>query len=157
MIRPGTPAEAEAIARLHVRTRQHAYADSLPAEGLASDSLERRAEQWRRWPPLVAEQDGEIVGFVSVGPSGDDDAEGELYAIYVDPDHWRTGIGRDLIRAGEQRLRELGYTGAVLWVFEDNPRARHFYEATGWRLDGARRSIPIFGAPIQEVRYRREL
>jgi ribosomal protein S18 acetylase RimI-like enzyme len=158
MIRPGTPDDAEAVARVQVRSWQAAYAHVLPAEALAGPSVERRAEQWRTWPPpLVAEVDGQIVGFVAVGAARDDDADGELYAIYVDPEHWGTGVGRGLIRAGERRLAELGYTDVVLWVLEDNPRARRFYEAAGWSHDGSRQPIDLFGVSLPEVRYRKRL
>jgi ribosomal protein S18 acetylase RimI-like enzyme len=157
MIRPGTPADADAVAGVHVRTWQAAYAHVFPADRLDNLSPDRRAEQWRQHPPLVAEDDGAIIGFVSVGASRDDDAEGELYAIYVDPTRWGTGVGRELIEAGEARLRELGQHEVVLWVLEDNPRARRFYEAAGWRIDGARRPIEFLGIEVPEVRYRKRL
>ncbi len=157
MIRPGTPADAEAVARVHVGTWQTAYAHVFPPERLAELSVERRARQWREWPPLVAEMDGVIVGFVSVGASRDDDAAGELFAIYVDPEHWGTGVGRELIAAGEERLRELGHGEAILWVLDDNPLARRFYERAGWHHDGTTRPIEIFGIEVPEVRYRKDL
>jgi len=142
---------------VHVRTWQVAYAHVFPAERLAELSIERRADQWREWPPLVAVADGAVVGFISVGASRDDDAAGELFAIYVDPEHWSTGVGRELIAAGEERLRALGRTNAILWVLGDNPRARRFYERAGWHHDGATRSIEIFELEVLEVRYRKEL
>ena len=37
---------------------------------------------------LVAEEGGQVVGFVVVGPAEDPEGAGELYAINVDPDHW---------------------------------------------------------------------
>jgi len=157
LIRPGTPADAEAVACIHVRTWQAAYAHVFPAERLAELSIERPADQWREWPPLVAVADGVVVGFVSVGASRDDDAAGELFAIYVDPEHWGTGVGPELIAAGEERLRELGHANAILWVLDDNPRARRFYERAGWQHDGASRSIEIFELEVLEVRYRKEL
>jgi GNAT superfamily N-acetyltransferase len=97
-----------------------------------------------------------VVGFVSVGASRDADASGELFAIYVEPDHWGTGVGGDLLAAGEQRLRELGHTDAILWVLEDNPRARRFYERAGWSRDGARRPITFLGVEVPEARYRKQ-
>jgi GNAT superfamily N-acetyltransferase len=157
VIRPGTPADAEAVARVHVRTWQAAYAHVFPGERLAELSVERRADQWREWPPLVAVADGVIVGFVSVGASRDDDAAGELFAIYVAPGHWGTGIGRELIAAGEERLRQFGHTNAILWVLDDNPRARRFYERAGWHHDGTARPIEILGLNVLEVRYRKDL
>lgn len=105
----------------------------------------------------MSEREGKIVGFVSIGPGRDADADGELYAIYVHPKHWGTGIGRELIEAGEERLRELGYRDAILWVLEDNPRAHRFYDAAGWRADGTSRPIEIFGVEVPEVRFRKKL
>jgi ribosomal protein S18 acetylase RimI-like enzyme len=129
----------------------------LPAERLAQLSVERRAPQWRDWPPLLAESGDVVVGFVSVGASRDADADGELFAIYVDPDYWGRGVGRKLMAAGEERLRELGHVEAILWVLADNPRARRFYERSDWQHDGTTRTIEIFGIDIAEVRYRKIL
>ena len=105
----------------------------------------------------IGRQALEIVGFVGVGPSRDPDAEGELYTIYVHPDRWQGGIGRELIRAGEARLRELGYGRVVLWVLEGNLRAQRFYELAGWVADGERRTIEFVGQSIPEVRYAKQL
>jgi ribosomal protein S18 acetylase RimI-like enzyme len=164
MVRQATAADADAIARVHVRTWQEAYAHVFPAEELASISLERRAEYWRTvvahsTTVLVAEVDGDVVGFASVGSSRDADSEGlgELFAIYVDPAHWDAGIGRELGVAADESLRKLGFDEATLWVLEDNPRARRFYEAGGWHLDGARRVGTHLGVETSEVRYRRDL
>jgi ribosomal protein S18 acetylase RimI-like enzyme len=157
VIRPGTPDDAEAVARVHVETWQAAYAHALPRVQLMAQAPQDRVEMWRRWPPLVAEVDGEITGFVSVGPCRDDEKLGELYAIYVHPRHWDTGVGRSLMEAGETRLRELGYDEAILWVLDDNPRARRFYEIAGWSLDGGAREDELFGFKLAEVRYRKQL
>jgi GNAT superfamily N-acetyltransferase len=157
VIRQGTRDDAQGVARVQVRTWQAAYAGLLPSDGLSRMSVDRAAEQWQAHPPLVAEQDGEIMGFVSMGASRDDDADGELFAIYVEPGRWGTGVGRALIDAAEARLRERGYRDVILWVLEDNSRARLFYEAAGWQADGGRRPIEIFGVSFPEVRYRKRL
>jgi GNAT superfamily N-acetyltransferase len=157
VIRTGTAADAAAVAGVHVRTWQAAYAHVFPAEQLAELSIDQRAGQWRDRPPLVAEREGIIIGFVSVGASRDEDGCGELFAIYVDPDHWGKGVGCELIAAGEERLRHLGYTEAILWVLDDNPRARCFYERAGWYHDGETRPIEIFAIEVPEVRYRKQL
>jgi GNAT superfamily N-acetyltransferase len=164
VVRPATPADADAIARVHLRTWQGAYAHVFPPETLASISHERRAEHWRRILPtapatLVAEVDGEVVGFASAGPSVDADGEGvgELYALYVEPAHWDAGIGRELGVAADDALRALGFDEATLWVLEDNPRARRFYEAGGWRVDGTTRTGRHLGVETPEVRYRKDL
>ena len=88
----------------------------------------------------VAEDGGRIVAFVSVGPSRDDDAEGELYAIYALPEAWGTGAGAALMQAGLAAMRAAGYRDAVLYVLDDNPRARRFYEREGWGSTAERRA-----------------
>jgi GNAT superfamily N-acetyltransferase len=157
VIRPGTAADAEAVARVQVETWQAAYAHALPREELMALSVEQRAEMHRRNPPLVAEIEGEVVGFVAVGRTHDLEGDGELYAIYVHPDHWGEGVGAALIEAGEQRLRELGHLEAHLWVLDDNPRARRFYELAGWVKDGGTRTLNLFGIDVPEVRYSKVL
>jgi GNAT superfamily N-acetyltransferase len=157
MIRPGTPEDAEAVARVHVETWQAAYAHVLPRQELQAMSPADRVEQWRRRPPIVAEVDGQVVGFVSVGASRSADAEGELYAIYVHPDHWGTGVGRTLLEAGETELSRLGHRSVVLWVLDDNPRARRFYERAGWSTDGMTQDVELFGFSLSEVRYTKAL
>ena len=158
MIRPGTADDAEGVARVQVETWQAAYAHALPADRLRALSLDEAVARHRLWPPeFVAEQGGEIVGFVAVGRSRDPGTDGELFAIYVHPEHWGTGVGRELIEAGEEELRNLGHEEAILWVLDDNPRARRFYSLAGWSLDGMAREIQIFGFDVSEVRYAKRL
>ena len=89
MIRPGTPEDADGAARVHVETWQAAYAHALPADQLAALSVDQRAPGWRLWPPtFVAEEAGVIVGFIDVGASRDEDADAELFSLYVHPDSW---------------------------------------------------------------------
>jgi GNAT superfamily N-acetyltransferase len=158
VVRPGTAADAEGVARVQVETWQAAYAHALPSEQLQALSLEEAVQRHRSWPPtFVAEHGGQIVGFVSVGSSRDPDTDGELFAIYVHPEHWGTGVGRTLIESGEEELRTLGHEEAILWVLDDNPRARRFYELAGWSADGTAREIRIFGFDVSEVRYAKRL
>jgi GNAT superfamily N-acetyltransferase len=94
---------------------------------------------------------------VNAGPSRDGDAAagtGEVYAIYVDPSAVGTGIGQALLARAVSGMRERGYTAATLWVLDGNTRARRFYEAAGWRPDGAPQEGERGGAAQQEVRYR---
>jgi GNAT superfamily N-acetyltransferase len=82
---------------------------------------------------------------------------GELYAIYVTPDAWGTGAGRALMAEHLERIWRSGFDEAVLWVLDDNPRARRFYEAAGWTTDGAAKDYQLLGTPVRVVRYRIEL
>lgn len=167
MVRTARVEDADAIAALHVRTWQAAYRGLVPDQTLQDLDPALRAERWRETllegstRVFVSEINGGLAGFVACGPSRDPDmvGEGELYAIYVDPRHWGAGIGRELLSTGEEAMRRLGYREAGLWVLEDNPRARRFYEAAGWILDETARKLLPDGAAagLVEVRYRRSL
>lgn len=156
LVRAAVPEDAEAIAAVHVRAWQVAYAHVFPPEKLAGLDEAARARQWREgleadWHALVLD---DLSGFASVGPSREVSGEGELYAIYVSSEHWGTGRGRALMDAALAALREAGFEDAILWVLEDNPRARRFYEAAGWRLDGTVKEDEFLDTPVREVRYR---
>ena len=140
---------------------QSAYRHVYPAADL--DALPIDPERWRSrlhvpppgWTTMVCEHEGRVVGFASAGPSRDEDELGELYAIYVEPEAWSTGAGRALMAAAEQRLSS-EYDAALLWVLEDNPRARGFYERGGWVPDGVRKAEERLGVRAPEVRYRKD-
>jgi GNAT superfamily N-acetyltransferase len=159
-VRRAIPRDAAAIADVHTRSWQGAYAHVFGPEVLASIDVDRRAAGWERnladdrGAVFVAESDGGVVAFVSVGPSRDDDAEGELYAIYALPETWGRGLGYALMAPALESLRESGHRDAILWVLDDNPRARAFYEREGWTLDGAEKVEEFLGTNVREVRYR---
>jgi GNAT superfamily N-acetyltransferase len=105
----------------------------------------------------VAESEGQVVGFASTGPGRDDDlpaGTGELMAIYVAPGACGKGFGARLFRRAIADLRERHLDPVVLWVLTDNPRGRNFYEALGWRPDGAVRPLDFGGTAVEEIRYR---
>jgi ribosomal protein S18 acetylase RimI-like enzyme len=108
---------------------------------------------------LVADEDGELVGFIACGPSRDPSpaaGAGEVQSLYVAPASWRRGAGRALMAAGLAALAERGYAHANVWSFAANERANAFYEAQGFERDGATRREEVW-AHVDEVRYRRPL
>jgi ribosomal protein S18 acetylase RimI-like enzyme len=165
-LRTGKDSDLKAVGRVHWRSRAAAYAHILAPETLASGgSAEALGEWWsERWKweqethrLTVAESDGgEVVGFTYVGPSETEGAV-ELYAIHVVPELVGTGAGRDLMVDALERLREIGGERAVLWVLEENERARRFYDQGGWKPDGGTRVEAINGEPVPQLRYSREL
>ncbi|HXB49020.1 MAG TPA: GNAT family N-acetyltransferase [Streptosporangiaceae bacterium] len=78
-------------------------------------------------------------------------------AIYLAPDSWGRGLGRELMTAALTYLADLGYDEVTLWVLDTNARARRFYEAAGFRPDGAIKVDDSRSFPLREVRYRRSL
>jgi GNAT superfamily N-acetyltransferase len=160
-IRPLTDADVDAVAAVHVRSWQAAYAGIIPAGVLAAMDPAARAARMRAREAgpaertLVAVADGAVVGFAMVGPDRDEDGPGELYALYVDPDHWGTGAGRALIGAARAELAAAGFRVMRLWVLEGNHRARRFYERAGLAPDGGRQMYRPRGSAVDvpEIRY----
>jgi ribosomal protein S18 acetylase RimI-like enzyme len=151
-IRRASVSDAAAVAAVHVRTWQAAYRHVFGEERLAQIDPSRRVAGWTRVlnageDVFVADEDGRVVGFVSVGGC-------ELFAIYTLPEAWGSGAGPALMRAALGQLRADGCAEAALWVLEDNPRARRFYEREGWELDGGRKKDDFLGLRVDEVRYR---
>ena len=157
MIRQAVLGDEDDLADVHVTTWQVAYARIFPTEFLESLDRERRAKWWRNyleggeWAAVSVVD--RVVGFCTAHASRDNDSWGEVFSIYVHPDHWDGGHGAGLLRAGEQRLRDLGFSRAMLWVLEDNLRARSFYERAGWTLARPFRLEEIGGVQVAEVRY----
>ncbi len=165
-MRVATAADAEEVARLHVRSWQSAYRGLLPAEYLDGLRWRDRAERYQfdvvgpdQPMTVVALDGGAIRGFATTGPARDADAEGsgELIAIYVDPDRWGAGIGRLLIADARERLHTRGFVEAIVWVLAGNRRAERFYRIDGWAPDGSGRGEDHWGVAADEVRYRRPL
>ena len=167
-VRPATREDARAIAEVHVASWRDAYRGLLPDDYLEKLSVdEREAQRLEAFDRpsagsgvLVAEEDGQVVGFATFSPSRDDDAPGgtgEVPAIYVDPAAVGTGVGRELFAAVTEALRRAGFTRATLWVLDANAGARRFYEKAGWAWDGAVSTHMFDCANEPVVRYAGDL
>jgi len=165
-LREARAGEELAVARVHVRSWQAAYRGLLDQGFLDALRAEERARRYsfgsqdpRAVHTMVALRDGEICAFACTAPSRDEDAPGagELCALYADPSCWRSGVGTLLLERACERLRAQGFEQAVLWVLIGNTPAERFYEAHGWRLDGARRDECVYGIDSTVRRYRRAL
>ena len=159
--------DAEAMVSVTAEGWRQAYADFVRREVLATLPIDRWGHEIRvglRRPvgdafTYVAEIDGEFAGYCYVAAPTKDPAFGpevaELGAMYIDPGHWREGVGRELMDSALGRLSGMPYEAAILWTFEENLPAIAFYERHGWTKDGARRIHVRSGEPA--IRMRRPL
>jgi GNAT superfamily N-acetyltransferase len=159
-IRLATVEDADVIARTHVASWRATYPGIVPQVYLDSLSVEERAERWRSaliastgMKIYVAECSEMICGFASGGPARAEITgfSGELYAIYLNPDVQRRGIGSQLFWAIVEDLHSSGHRGMYVWVLKDNP-SRGFYERMGGSLLTAA-EIEIGGKTLTEVSY----
>lgn len=157
-VRLARPEDANAIAAVRLAGWRGAYGPLLPVDAFDGVDFARWAERTRalivarRSKMRIAERCGAVQGFCVFGRCRDEDLVGvsELYALYVIPEAWSTGLGRELMTVA---LGELDRS-VVLWVLRDNPRARRFYEIAGFRPDGAEKTADVLGFDLPEVRYR---
>lgn len=161
-IRKAVVTDAADVATIHMRSWEEAYPGIIPAEAIREKNAERPA----LWQKLLSEEHhiyvafaGEMpVGLMGIHPCGDDDLSGigEVGAIYLHPDYWDKGYGREMMAFALDTLQGQGFSAAVLWVLEENHRARRFYEKADFVLDGAQKEI-IIGRLLVEVRYRKDI
>jgi GNAT superfamily N-acetyltransferase len=177
-IRPAAAADADAIAQVRAQTWRVAYTGVIPDQALAdltAPEAVRREGQWRAGHSmdgfLVAEtmppEPAEIIGFAAFGPERDaDDRPGqplvappeqdraELYAVYVLPGRWSSGVGRALLERSLALAARAGYADISLWVMEGNARGRQFYERAGFAGTGESAVLRRVGG-VSGLRYRR--
>jgi len=171
VIREPVAADARAIAQVLVDSWLAAYRELLPAELLAGLSVTARAQQLEvalAAPAplgavrLVAELGGVVIGFVNAGGTAPgaavraDDAaavcEAELAVLYVDPEHWRQGVGRKLTKSALARLTDVGFDEVSAWVIDGNAPAHAFLTRQGWSFSEAKRAEMIDGYQIDQTR-----
>ena len=162
-LRPARPSDDLAIH--HLRRR---LASGVPAGGSASgsratgDAVPPPSEPGSARPTsgegeggtttVVAVEAGSVVGWVTVGASGDDEV-GLVRELTVDPDHRRRGYGRRLLTAARRVLAGEGRARAELWAPTDEQgQPPPMPLDLGWRPDGPPRAITSLGRPVKAVR-----
>lgn len=156
------------MGEVHVASWNAAYRGVLDDATLEAFTPADKAAEWRTYIEseitalermwVVLDDADSVIGYSRTGPARDKDLDAEytaeVYGLYVHPDHWNLGAGRELFTWAVEDFIDRAFSAASLWVVEVNRRARSFYERNGWRLDpGPTNSC--FGAP--EVRYRKQL
>ena len=93
---------------------------------------------------VIAPDEGRIEGFAAI--RGD-----ELLHFGTAVETWGTGLAMTVHRELVDRLTAAGRTRARLRVFEENRRARRFYEKAGWRCTGrpSRSAFPPYPALVE--------
>jgi GNAT superfamily N-acetyltransferase len=147
-VRVSNPGDVGAIQRV-ARAAWHAAYDDILGEDLVETVLEERyvdeaieagithdAQDF-----FVAVRDETVLGYAHVGPHPPRRVH-QVYRLYVHPDEWRQGIGRQLLAEVEQALYDRDVQRYEVEVFADNEVGIAFYEATGFeRLERSEREM----------------
>jgi GNAT superfamily N-acetyltransferase len=166
IIRTAQVADAEAIARVRVAAWRAAYRGLMPDAYLERADLEAtETEQLRdrlgaislRARVSVAEANEWIVGYCAYGCDTNDERaclKGAIFDLYIHPQLWYHGVGHRLLAYATEYFKIQGCGQATLLVYEDNIRARRFYERAGWRRDGHRELFTHYDFARPVLRYR---
>jgi RimJ/RimL family protein N-acetyltransferase len=147
-MRVAEPADAAALADLHIRSAQKGFKHIFSADALAP-SKDELTDDWIAWlwsdPSLareatVVERSGRIVGVIVAGLDQSEPTAGRLTRAYVDPQVWGSRVAQLLFNAAIDHLREIGCTRAVTWIMEPNHRARATVEHLGMTVTGKRQA-----------------
>ncbi len=89
---------------------------------------------------IIATINQEPVGIASIG-SADDPSSGDLYGLWVAPEHRGTGVAMTLVQASARQAQADGRRKITLWVGTDNGRAVAFFSSMGFRPTDDRRPM----------------
>jgi L-amino acid N-acyltransferase YncA len=161
-IRPAKNTDLDSIARVHVDCQRSTYKGIYNDMYLESLSYEKQEEKWRKrifnnpdtdeFMYVAETEEGQVVGFASGGLNHDGGAyQGELYTIYILQEFQSKGIGRQLVGAVAENLRQKGISSMIVWAAEDNP-CKAFYERLGGKRCGEK-AVPKGEEEIRIVGY----
>lgn len=156
-VRPATPEDEAAIARVQLRAWRASHTELLGADVLEQLDVQAVRAQWESAitaPPsaqhrvLVACDGPRVVGFAASAPV---EHGIEVVALEVDPDHQRGGHGSRLLTACVDLAREQGAVHLQTWVLDEDAPREQFLAAAGLGPDGARRELGVGGDGTRTV------
>jgi L-amino acid N-acyltransferase YncA len=137
-IRDAVPGDAFALALI--------YSQGIEDRLATLETEERTAEERRAWlqargprhPVIVAELDGQVIGFASLNVFNPRKAYDHVadFSLYVERSWRGKRVGGRLLQVLIERARHLGYHKMVLSAFPFNPAGLALYQKAGFRVVG---------------------
>ncbi|ACQ79399.1 GCN5-related protein N-acetyltransferase [Beutenbergia cavernae DSM 12333] len=145
-LRPARPDEAALLGDLALHSKAHwGYDDDFLAIVAGELTYDPASIEARR--TVVAERDGDVVGFVTLDGAP---PVGEIGNLFVEPAAIGTGVGRALWDHAVDAAAALGFDTLVI---ESDPFAAGFYASRGAQPDGETPSGSIPGRVLPRFRY----
>ena len=158
IIRKALPEDTYNYTVCHISIWQSAYRGVVPDEYLEnmSNEVEQRVEKYidtlanpsdcEYYCAMLSEK---MIGFIIT-----ELCTGEIWAIYLSKEYWGSGYGKEMLDFSVGELEKAGHNEVSLWVFEDNGRARRFYEKNSFVFDGTKREVNWYGGvPLVQFKY----
>lgn len=145
------------ISNIYESSWKYAYKDIIPQNCLNSIPKGRWIKSITKegMNNLVLIEKGIPIGTASFCKSRWEryNSYGEIVSIYFLPDYMGKGYGNHLLEKCIEELKSFGYDKLLLWVLEDNLRARRFYEKNGFVCSDEYINDNIGGKGLREVMY----
>ena len=143
-VRQAIPADASAIAAIYAHHVRHGTAsfDTVPRSRVETEG--RIADcSARGWPFLVAEQDGQVVGYAYATQFRDRPAYGSTCenSIYVHPDRQGRGIGKALLGALLTQAQAVGFRQMIAVIGGGEPASIALHARLGFQHAGRMQSV----------------
>ena len=141
VLQKASPKDASLLSNLAMRSKAYwGYSDEFMRAcreelTITPDMLQNEAIH-----TVCAHKDREIVGFYSVEHLSS--STFELDALFVDPAHIGSGVGRVLMTHAKTYIAT---QGGMTLIIQSDPNAEGFYRAMGGQLIGKRESDSIAG------------
>jgi GNAT superfamily N-acetyltransferase len=159
--------DAPQVADISMRAWQSAYKGIMPDSILDNIDVKKREENWANGfttlPDLIrtvaVDDTNRVLGYTTGSKCRDIQApeNGELWAIYVDPQLVGNGIGKVLINDFKIRMKHAGFSKMYVWVLEENLSARKFYEKHDGKLFKQTKEFKVEDISLTEVSYEFEI
>lgn len=129
------------IATLETETKDQAYMEEWFAKHIG------------RYKLIVAEQDGEIVGWASLNQYNNRSAYNGVadLSVYISRDHRGKGIGGLLLQSIEKLAKENDFNKIVLFTFPFNQIGQGLYKKRGYREVGVFKNQGILDGEFFDV------
>ena len=150
--------DAKTLSDVFRQSWRQAYLGIIPHLELENLIRRRGLEWWKSAARsgddlLVIELASKIAGYATLGSCRlRGEHQGEIYELYLSPEHQGLGLGEHLFEACRAHLDQRMRRGLVVWALADNTTATDFY----WRRGGRpiAKAVERFGpARLEKIAF----
>lgn len=140
IIREAVEKDAKSIVNININGWVETYRGIFPDDFLKkikqkkSESIEKCKNKINEY--IVCEMENKVVGFLRCGKNkkGYNDKYAEVYALYIDSQYKKRGIGREMLKYSFGKLKGI-YDNVLVSTIQENS-ANKFYEKCGGKQIG---------------------
>lgn len=161
IIKAATINDVKIISEIYALSWKCAYKGIVPQKYLDELGLDFWVPRFQTWMSLKRLKAGILyidnipAGCVTYRSSRDEKLSnwGEIPSIYLHPNYYHKGYGKNLLNYALDKLKNYGYSNCYLWVLSGNNNAKKFYEKNGFKFNGDTCISIIMSKNLTELRY----